>query len=92
MKSKAIYLTFLIFLSSSMINANEKLITDLNDQNSDCKNITRDTVQERSFSNDFVGTFNGKKIEYTASLKEKIIYEKDDPNLPMASFFYTEYI
>ena len=92
MKSKAIYLTFLIFISSLTINANEKLNTDLNDQNNDCKNITRDTVQERSFSNDFVGTFNGKKIEYTASLKEKIIYEKDNPNLPMASFFYTEYI
>ena len=51
MKSKAIYLTFLIFLSSSIINANEKLNTDLNDQNSDCKNVTRDTVQEKSFSN-----------------------------------------
>ena len=25
-------------------------------------------------------------------MKEKIIYEKDNPNLPMASFFYTEYI
>ena len=45
-----------------------------------------------SFTNTFNGTFNGKKIEYSASLKEKVIYEKENPNMPMASFFYTEYI
>ena len=47
---------------------------------------------ERSFSNNFSGTFNGKRLEYTASLNEKILYEKDNPSAPMASFFYTEYI
>ena len=30
---------------------------------------------ERNFSNTFDGTFNGKKIEYEASLKEKILRE-----------------
>ena len=47
---------------------------------------------ERAFSNTFSGTFNGKRLEYRASLKEKLLYEKDNPSAPMASFFYTEYI
>ena len=28
-----------------------------------CKDITRDNISERSFTNEYVGTFNGKRIE-----------------------------
>ncbi len=77
---------YILFFSFSLI-ADDHLIAD-----DKCKEITKDKLVERTFSNSFNGIFNGKKIEYEASLKEKIIYEKDDPNLPMASFFYTEYI
>ena len=92
MKLKSLFLICLIFLLSYDIGAEEKTIIGLDKDNNDCKNITRDSLNERSFSSEFVGTFNGKKIEYTASLKEKIIYEKDNSDIPMASFFYTEYI
>ena len=77
---------YILFFSFSLI-ADDHLIAD-----EKCKEITKDKLVERTFSNSFNGIFNGKKIEYEASLKEKIIYEKDNPNLPMASFFYTEYI
>ena len=77
---------YILFFSFSLI-AEDHLVTD-----DKCKEITKDKLVERTFSNSFNGIFNGKKIEYVASLKEKIIYEKDNPNLPMASFFYTEYI
>ena len=77
---------YILFFSFSLI-ADDHLIAD-----EKCKEITKDKLVERTFSNSFNGIFNGKKIEYVASLKEKIIYEKDNPNLPMASFFYTEYI
>ena len=77
---------YILFFSFSLI-ADDHLIAD-----DKCKEITKDNLVERTFSNSFNGIFNGKKIEYVASLKEKIIYEKDNPNLPMASFFYTEYI
>ena len=77
---------YILFFSFSLI-ADDHLIAD-----DKCKEITKDKLVERTFSNSFNGIFNGKKIEYVASLKEKIIYEKDNPNLPMASFFYTEYI
>ena len=77
---------YILFFSFSLI-ADDHLIAD-----DKCKEITKDKLVERTFSNSFNGIFNGKKIEYEASLKEKIIYEKDNPNLPMASFFYTEYI
>ena len=92
MKSKDVFLIFLIFLFLNDIYADEQISIGLDKENRDCENITRDTLIERIFSSDFVGTFNGKRVEYTASLKEKIIYEKDNPDLPMASFFYTEYI
>lgn len=77
---------YILFFSFTLI-ADDHLIAD-----DKCKEITKDKLVERTFSNSFNGIFNGKKIEYEASLKEKIIYEKDNPNLPMASFFYTEYI
>ena len=77
---------YILFFSFSLI-ADDHLIAD-----DKCKEITKDKLVERTFSNSFNGIFNGKKIEYVASLNEKIIYEKDNPNLPMASFFYTEYI
>ena len=77
---------YILFFSFSLI-ADDHLIAD-----DKCKEITKDKLVERTFSNSFNGIFNGKKIEYVASLKEKIIYEKDNPKLPMASFFYTEYI
>ena len=68
------------------------IIGDDHLEDESCKNITKETINEKSFTNTFNGTFNGKKIEYSASLKEKVIYEKENPNMPMASFFYTEYI
>ena len=76
-------LLFTIFISTNILSSDE--ISE------DCssKNVPS---SERSFSNNFSGNFNGKNLQYTASLKEKILYEKDNPNEPMASFFYTEYI
>jgi len=59
--------------------------------NAECKSLDFNN-EERSFSKNFTGSFNGKKLNYKASLKEKILYEKDDPSAPMASFFYTEYL
>ena len=56
-----------------------------------CKS-TNVVEKEREFTKDFSGTFNGKRLNYKAGLKEKILYEKDDPSAPMASFFYTEYV
>ena len=38
-----------------------------------CKDTTKDNISERSFTNEYVGTFNGKRIEYTAGLKEKVL-------------------
>ena len=49
-------------------------------------------INEKSFTKDFEGIFNGKKLNYSASLKEKILYEKEDSSAPLASFFYSEYI
>jgi Carboxypeptidase C (cathepsin A) len=76
-------LLFTIFISTNILSSDEV--------SEDCssKNVPS---SERSFSNNFSGNFNGKNLQYTASLKEKILYEKDNPNEPMASFFYTEYI
>ncbi|MDA8861649.1 hypothetical protein N9I51_01705 [Gammaproteobacteria bacterium] len=34
-------------------------------------------INEKSFTKDFEGIFNGKKLNYSASLKEKILYEKE---------------
>ena len=71
------------FVYSNNISANENI------ENCSIKNVPS---KERIFSKNFSGVFNGKRIDYVASLKEKIIYEKDNPSEPMASFFYTEYI
>ena len=49
-------------------------------------------INEKSFTKDFEGIFNGKKLNYSASLKEKILYEKENSSAPLASFFYSEYI
>ena len=43
------------------------------------------------FSKKFSGTFNGKKLEYTAKVYEKVIFERDDSTKPLASFVVTEY-
>ena len=43
------------------------------------------------FSKEFSGTFNGKKLEYTAKVYEKVIFERDDSTKPLASFVVTEY-
>ena len=44
-----------------------------------------------NFSKKFSGTFNGKKLEYTAKVYEKVIFERDDSTKPLASFVVTEY-
>ena len=80
-------LIFILFLITTFISTN--IFSNENAENCSIKNVP---TEERSFSNNFSGVFNGKKLDYVASLKEKIIYEKDNPNEPMASFFYTEYI
>ena len=85
MKKLYILLTFITFISMHLIATNEN---DLEE----CIPEKLPDMKERQFSKEFVGTFNGKKLTYTASLKEKILYEKDEPDIPMASFFYTEYI
>ncbi len=77
LKTQFFFLVFFSFL----------IIGDDHLADESCKNITKETINEKSFTNTFNGTFNGKKIEYSASLKEKVIYEKENPNMPMASFF-----
>ena len=57
---------YILFFSFSLI-ADDHLIAEYK-----CKEITKDKLVERTFSNSFNGIFNGKKIEYEASLKEKI--------------------
>ena len=76
---------FVPFLFSNDSTNNDHLIAD-------CDKSIEVNLDERNFSKTFNGTFNNKKVTYTASLKEKILYEKDKPNSPLASFFYTEYI
>ena len=83
MKLLITLLTTLIFMSVAIPAAEEISKDCIN------KNVPDN---ERAFSNTFSGTFNGKRLEYRASLKEKVLYEKDNPSAPMASFFYTEYI
>ena len=75
---------------STILITPELSSNDLNN-NEEC-NSSDVSIEERAFTNTFSGIFNGKKINYVASLKEKILYEKDNPDEPMASFFYTEYI
>ena len=60
---------FLVFFSFLII-ADDHL------KDESCKNITKETINEKSFTNTFNGTFNGKKIEYSASLKEKVFMKK----------------
>ena len=79
---------FILFLTTTFISTNI-FSADGDSENCSNKNVPS---EERSFSNNFAGVFNGKRLEYTASLNEKILYEKDNPSEPMASFFYTEYI
>ena len=78
MKLKFNLLLFTTFISINVFSSDE--------MPEDCNNINV-PESERSFSNNFTGNFNGKNLKYTASLKEKILYEKDNPNEPMASFF-----
>ena len=70
MKKLYILLTFITFISMHLIATNEN---DLEE----CIPEKLPDMKERQFSKEFVGTFNGKKLTYTASLKEKILYEKD---------------
>ncbi len=79
---------YILLLSSTLLST---LLYSSNDNHDHCDSSDVNT-NERSFTNNFSGTFNGKKVNYIASLKEKILYEKDNPDEPMASFFYTEYI
>ena len=78
-------LIFILFLITTFISTN--IFSNENAENCSIKNVP---TEERSFSNNFSGVFNGKKLDYVASLKEKIIYEKDNPNEPLESFFYTD--
>ena len=90
MKFKFFLFLITSFISTNIIIADESTkITDESTKNCSLKNVP---ANERSFSNNFSGIFNGKRLDYVASLKEKVIYEKDNPSEPMASFFYTEYI
>jgi carboxypeptidase C (cathepsin A) len=66
---------------------------DTSDEKDDEACKSKNVVEmEREFTKNFSGTFNGKSLNYNAGLREKILYEKDDPSAPIASFFYTEYI
>ena len=85
MKKIFIFVTFISFISAHLAATNEN-------DHEECVPEKSSDMKERQFSKEFVGTFNGKKLAYRASLKEKILYEKDNPDIPMASFFYTEYI
>tara|TARA_A100001015_G_scaffold122303_1_gene135579 strand:+ start:31 stop:1533 length:1503 start_codon:yes stop_codon:yes gene_type:complete len=67
------------------------LISDEHVEIADC-NSDDFEFNEKNFSKNFEGTFNGKRIEYRASVKQKILYERDNYKSPTASFFYTEYI
>ena len=67
-----------IFVSSNNISANENI------ENCSIKNVPS---KERIFSKNFSGVFNGKRIDYIASLKEKIIYEKTIPESQWHLFF-----
>ena len=85
MKKLFIFITFISFISIHLTASNES-------HHEECVPEKSPDMKERQFSKEFVGTFNGKKLAYRASLKEKILYEKDNPDIPMASFFYTEYV
>ena len=85
---KKIYTTSLALFMSFLISAETE--SSMNKNSEVCK-ASDDIYIEKEFTKDLAGTFNGKKLNYTAGLKEKILYEKDNPEAPMASFFYTEY-
>ena len=83
---KNLSLLSLIFITMTFalnISSSEEILNE-------CK--IKPIDKERSFTKNFDGVFNGKKLTYSASLKEKILYEKDNPSAPLASFFYSEYI
>ena len=66
---------YILFFSFSLI-ADDHLIAD-----DKCKEITKDKLVERTFSNSFNGIFNGKKIEYQirkASSKRAIPLSLDE--------------
>jgi len=81
-------LTFISLLFGALMFSTNAFSSELD--SSECKSKPID--KERSFTKNLEGVFNGKKLTYSASLKEKILYEKDDPSAPLASFFYSEYI
>ena len=81
-------LTFISLLFGALMFSMNAFSSELD--SSECKSKPID--KERSFTKNLEGVFNGKKLTYSASLKEKILYEKDDPSAPLASFFYSEYI
>ena len=62
MKKLFIFVTFITFISAHLAATNE------NDYE-ECVPEKSPDMKERQFSNEFVGTFNGKKLTYTASLK-----------------------
>ena len=81
-----------ILLLSLLLNSyTHTLISDEHAEIADCNSDVFE-FNEKNFSKNFEGTFNGKRIEYRASVKQKILYERDDYKSPTASFFYTEYI
>ena len=81
-------LTFISLLFGALMFSMNAFSSELD--SSECK--SKPIGKERSFTKNLEGVFNGKKLTYSASLKEKILYEKDDPSAPLASFFYSEYI
>ena len=81
-------LTFISLLFGALMFSTNAFSSELD--SSECKSKPID--KERSFTKNLEGVFNGKKLTYSASLKEKILYEKDDPSAPLASFFYSEYL
>ena len=81
-----------ILLLSLLLNSyTHTLISDEHAEIADC-NSDDFEFNEKNFSKNFEGTFNGKRIKYRASVKQKILYERDNYKSPTASFFYTEYI
>ena len=86
MNSKNILLPLIILM---IVAVDADTSDEKDDEACKSKNVVE---MEREFTKNFSGTFNGKSLNYNAGLREKILYEKDDPSAPIASFFYTEYI
>ena len=60
-------LIFITMIFALNISSSEEVLNE-------CK--VKPIDKERSFTKNFDGVFNGKKLTYSASLKEKILYEK----------------